>query len=200
METTTMAISLNLCLDIRAKKTGNREGTEFPIKITITKARSTAYLPTGIQVLPSQWKDRKVIGRKDKIQLNDFLDSQKTRIRHMINDGVERYREMTATEIKNDIARQLDGTDLEKHLFLPRFEKFAKSRKAIRTQEIYMVTAVKIKQLIPKSEKIKLDDIDLDWLENFRPYSGGTLGTKIQRLFSPVVPVLRHQHRRPHED
>lgn len=73
-----MAITTNLFLDARASK--GKEETEFPIKITITKSGSTAYLPTGIKVLPSQWKDRRIIGRKDKNTLNDFLDSLRVRV------------------------------------------------------------------------------------------------------------------------
>lgn len=194
-----MAISINVCLDLRAKRTGKNEESEYPIKITITKARSTAYLSTGIQVLPCQWKERKVTGRSDKSKLNDYLDSLKTRIRHIINEGVDKYKDMTATEIKNDIASILDGTDAKRHLFLPYFLKYANARNSKRTKEIYMVTYLKINKLIPKAEKIKLDDVDLDWLEHYdellieRGNNASTRSMDFRNIRAVIRDALKHR-------
>lgn len=175
-----MAISLTLYLDIRAAKrnaavaasTSENCGkvSEFPVKIAITKQSATAYLPTGIKIAPQHWKNRRVIGRKDKGRLNDFLDSFKSRVRNLILEGVEdgSYLDKTATEIKNDIAVKMHhGCPRTKSTpFFTVYDKFAESREKERTKEIYRVTGRKIRQLIPGSEKLTLEAIDLDWLEN----------------------------------
>ena len=162
-----MATTLNFCLDTRAVKGTPPGNVEFPIKLTITKNGSTAYLATGIKVLATCWKDRKVTGRQDKGRLNDSLDSLKNRVRTILNDNIDVYRDKSATEIKNDIARKLDGSDEQRELFLPYFESFANKRKSNRTKEIYLVTLSKIKALVPHAERLKLGDIDLDFLEDF---------------------------------
>jgi len=48
-----------------------------------------------------------VTGRKDKVRLNDYLDSFKSQVRNLVREGLEeeRYQFMSATEIKNDIGR-----------------------------------------------------------------------------------------------
>jgi site-specific recombinase XerD len=162
-----MAITLNYCLDTRAVKGTPPGNVEFPIKLTITKNGSTAYLATGIKVIPSCWKDRKVTGRKDKGQLNDFLDSFKSDVRHIINDNHEKYCEMTATAIKNNVAKVRGGEISLSPLFIPYLEDFAEQRTSERTREIYHATAHKIKILVKHSERLRLKDITLDWLENF---------------------------------
>ena len=167
-----MAITINLYLDNRFAKRGNQpEEQEYPIKVTITKDGTTAYLPTGLQVIPKQWKDRHVIGRKDKVRLNDYLDSFKSRIRFLIREGLEedRYQFMSATEIKNDISKRLGTGECSRRkapFFFSVYDKFAESRSSDRTKEIYRVTGRKIRQLLPTPERIRLDQIDLDWLEN----------------------------------
>ena len=165
-----MPISLNFYLDTRTTKSKEKE-IELPIKLGITQNRKTAYLSTGIKVLPSQWKDRKVTKRPDKARLNDFLESFKTRVRNMIYDGRDdgRYLNMTAREIKDDIAERLGngGAKAIKNCFLDAYDKFAEGRRSERTREIYRVTGRKIRELVPNSKKLSLDKINLEWLESF---------------------------------
>ena len=127
-----MAITLNYFLDARNKKDNGEK--EFPVKMTITRRGSTAYLATGITLRPENWKDRKVTGRKDKARLNDFLESLKNQVRHLINDNNDKYQTMNATEIKNDLCRILEkGGEEKKNLFIPYYKEFATKRKSKRT-------------------------------------------------------------------
>ena len=74
-----MPISTNLYLDTRFTKEQGKNA-EYPIKLSITQGGRTAYLPTGIFVSPLNWKDRRILGRKDKARLNDVLLSTDSRI------------------------------------------------------------------------------------------------------------------------
>ena len=171
-----MPISLNLYLDTRASR--NDEKTyEYPVKLAVSYKRRTAYIPTGINVLPAQWKNRKVTGRPDKARLNEYLESFRSRVRNMIYNGRDdvQYLNMTALEIKNDIIQRLNGDrasgrsheeDPTRNI-LAAFNRFAESRKSERTREIYRVTARKIKQLVPNPNRLLLQNIDLEWLECF---------------------------------
>ena len=195
-----MAISINLYLDCRfSKKDNQSEEQEFPIKVTITKDEATAYLSTGVKVFSDQWKDRRVIGRKDKARLNDYLDSFKSRVRNLVRDGLEdeRYLFMTATEIKNDISRRLgngEGRKTKSALFFSVYDKFAESRNAERTREIYRVTGRKVRQLLPCPERIRLDQIDIDWLENLDELlvTKGNNGTTRNIDFRNIRAVLKY--------
>ena len=195
-----MAISINLYLDCRfSKKDNQSEEQEFPIKVTITKDEATAYLSTGVKVFSDQWKDRHVIGRKDKARLNDYLDSFKSRVRNLVRDGIEdeRYLFMTATEIKNDISRRLgkgEGRKPKSALFFSVYDKFAESRNAERTREIYRVTGRKVRQLLPCPERIRLDQIDIDWLENLDELlvAKGNNGTTRNIDFRNIRAVLKY--------
>ena len=195
-----MAITVNLYLDNRfAKRTNQPEELEVPIKITITKDGATAYLPTGLKILPSQWKERHIIGRKDKARLNDYLDSFKSRVRVLIREGLEeeRYQFMCATEIKNDISRRMgkaEGGRRRSTLFFSVYDTFAETRTSERTKEIYRVTGRKIRQLLPRPERIRLDQIDLDWLENLDELLvlKGNNGTTRNIDFRNIRAVLRY--------
>ena len=200
-----MAISINLYLDNRfAKKIDRPEEQEFPIKVTITKDEATAYLPTGVKVLQTQWKDRRVTGRKDKARLNDYLDSLKSQVSHMIRIGLEeeRYQFMTATEVKNDISKRLGRESNDKKrsaLFLATYDEFAESRKSDRTKEIYRVTGRKIRQLLPSPERIRLDQIDLEWLEDLdellilRGNNGSTRSIDFRNIRAVIRHALKHK-------
>ena len=171
-----MPISLNFYLDTRLS-CNDEKAYEYPVKLAVSYKRKTAYIPTGIKVLPSQWKNKKVTGRPDKARLNDYLDSFKSRVRNMIYSGQDDalYLNMTALEIKNDIVQRLSGDsqfnrsyeDDPTRNILAAFSRFAESRKSERTREIYRVTARKIKLLIPNPNRLLLQNIDLDWLECF---------------------------------
>lgn len=167
-----MAISINLYLDERsAKKVDRIEDPEYQVKVTITKDRATAYLPTGIKISPRHWKGRRVVIRKDSASMNVYLDSLKSQVCNLIIRGIEedRYQFMTVTEIKNDVSKRLgkgDACRSNSALFFAVYDKFAENRNSERTKEIYRVTGRKIRQLIPCPEKLRIDQIDLDWLEN----------------------------------
>lgn len=165
-----MPISTNLYLDTRFTKEQGKNA-EYPIKLSITKGGRTAYLPTGIFVSPLNWKDRRIIGRKDKARLNDFLLSFQSRARDIINEGrlQGRYIDCDATDVKNDVAEQM-GKEPKRSAsvhFMDIFDRFAETRKTERTKEIYRVTGRKIRQLFPMAERIAITAIDWEWLEDF---------------------------------
>lgn len=195
-----MAISINLYLDQRfANQVVHPEEQEFPVKVTITKDGATAYLPTGVRILPHHWKDRHVTGRKDKVRLNDYLDSFKSQVRNLVREGLEedRYQFMSATEIKNDIGRRLgkgEGKKSRSALFFSVYDKYAESRSSSRTKEIYRVTGRKIRLLLPCPERIRLDQIDLDWLENLDELlvAKGNSATTRSIDFRNIRAVLRY--------
>ena len=189
-----MAITVKTYLDARNKS----EDGAFPIKISINKNRKAAYLSTGIRVLPDEWNGYEVIKRRDRVRLNDFLDALKLRVRNMVYDGRDagRFIGMTAVEIKDALAREINGEREEDATpsFLSVYDKFAETRQSERTKEIYRVTGRKIRNLIPRAEKIKIVDVDLDWLEAFDEMliAKGNNGSTRNIDFRNIRAVLKH--------
>lgn len=178
-----MPISINYYLDTRAEKKQHssiqerqresQEGNDavFPIKLTITKSSRTAYLSTGIFVRKDQWKNKRIIGRSDKVQLNHFLDNYLFNARSIVQDGrmSGRFVDWSATEIKNEIARLMENGEINESepTLYDAFKAFSSKRPSERTREIYQVTWRKISLLYPFAERITLKSITLAWLEDF---------------------------------
>lgn len=189
-----MAITLKIYLDARNK---SQDGA-FPIKISINKNRKAAYIATGIRVRPDEWNGHEVVKRRDRVQLNDYLDSLRLKLRDIVYDGRDagRFIGMSAVEIKNELAREING-EPEKDTtpsFLSVYDKFAESRQADRTKEIYRVTARKIRALVPKADRVKITDVDLDWLEAFDEMliAKGNNGSTRNIDFRNIRAVLKH--------
>ena len=195
-----MAITLSFYLDSRAaKKQTSSDNAEYPVKLSITKDRKTAYIPTGILVQSNQWSAGKIVKRADKHKLNDFLDSFKSHIRNILYDarGFADLQSMTASEIKAYVSDILAGKDPlapKQPLFMELFDAFAESRKSERTKEIYRVTGRKIRKIIPKADKLTADQITLDWLDflNDELEDLGNNSTTRNLDFRNIRAVCRH--------
>lgn len=199
-----MAITLKIYLDARNKS----DDGAFPLKISINKNRKAAYIATGIRVRPDEWNGHEVVKRRDRVQLNDYLDSLRLKLRDIVYDGRDagRFIGMTAVEIKNVLAREING-EPEKDTtpsFLSVYNKFADARPSERTREIYRVTGRKIRTLVPKAERVKITDVDLDWLEAFDEMlvAKGNNGSTRNIDFRNIRAVLKYakKHKMTAED
>lgn len=102
-------ITTRLYLDTRA----SGPGRPAPIKVSITKRSETAYLPTGVKVLPEQWDkaNQRIIKHPDAKTLNNFL----TRFRLAVDDQVRdmvlsgRAATMPITDVKKEVAAAFEG-------------------------------------------------------------------------------------------
>lgn len=203
-----MAISVNLYHDTRSAKGGSARtcrdsAQEYAIKIALTKDSSTTYLPTGVKVRAGHWRNRQVVGRPDKMTLNTSLEKQKADVMAIIRDNrvACRYADMSVSEIKKDILKRLAGVKVEVKmpLFLKLFDSFAEKRRSERTKEIYRASARKIRKLIPDSELLTVDDITLDWLEEYedtlisRGNNPATRSIEFRNIRAVVKYALKHK-------
>lgn len=162
-----MAITVHIYLDKRAVK----QGCEAPLKIGINRHSSSAYISLGKKILPSQWdaKKERIKNRADKNLLQSYIDHQKNVVSNLVLDLTKKgeLTQLTATQIKNKIISILDPAPKPKNSFFSRFISYADSRQAIRTREIYHVTARKMKQYDPNVESKSFEEITKDWLLGF---------------------------------
>lgn len=162
-----MAITVHIYLDKRAVKQGN----EAPLKIGINKQSSSAYIPLGKKILPSQWdaKKERIKNRADKVFLQSYIDSQKNIVSNLILDLIKKgeLTKLTATQIKNKILSILEPATTGSNCFYTRFMSYADSRPAKHTKEIYYVTMRKMQQYDSNLKSRTFEDITKDWLTGF---------------------------------
>lgn len=139
-----------------------------PLKISISKHSSTAYISTGIKVLPSQWdrKAEKVKDHPDKHHLNTYISNRRSEVQKIIMQfSIEgKLRNMTATQIKNIVQEQLEPTGESVTLY-SYFKSFALSRNAERTQQIYLETLRRITEYDSMATTMRLEDVTKKWLD-----------------------------------
>jgi len=160
---------VKLILDTRSKK---KDGT-YPIKIRLSHKTKSYYDNTGVSVTKSEWDEEEgeIIGSLPiKKQMNLKLKRHLMQLQVALLE-VETTRHisyMSPEELMNCIKQQA-GWEIavKRNLFVPRFEEFVSSKKAIETQKRYRLTLSYIKQYDERWDTLTFEDITLNWLESF---------------------------------
>lgn len=171
-------IKTSYYLDCRYKRVDNR----YPLKLVLYDGKQRISIPVNISLKKEDWDQKKqeVVSGTSRIQLNTFLKEYKITIDSIkIQLGrLGAFKGLTLLEIKNRILKELSARNGDEpkeekpkedpNLFVKRFEKYANSRPAERTREIYKATLDRIKSYIPLEwEKLKFEDINIRWLKDF---------------------------------
>lgn len=168
-------MTTRLYLDTR----GLTPDKEAPIKVSLNAFGSSAYIGTGIRVLPDQWdrKGGKVIKHPLKTRLNLELSSRKLAIDNAINELTEegRLHGLKVSEIKDLVEERLDPGRKERPvLLMERFDAWTAAKTKTGTRVSYEMTAKKIRGYDPKAERLKFDDISRQWLVGFDAWMART--------------------------
>lgn len=154
-------------LDRRHKEAGKPQ----PLKLCITKKGVAAYIPLGISVLPSQWNSvtQKVTDHPNKRTINAYLENRKTEIDNLIMSltASGKLAGLTAVQIKNIVSERIDPDSERADLFASRFERFALSRTAARTRDLYAGTLKKLREFDSSLQTLTFDMITKEWLGRF---------------------------------
>lgn len=158
--------TVHLYLDKRTLR-----GSEAQVKIGINKRGSSAYIPLGQWILPSQWDSvrERVKDHPNKAKINAFIENRKSTVTNIMmrltEDGC--LINLTASQVKNKIMSVLDPKSDEPNSFMRRMEKYASSRQAERTREIYKGTIKRIIDYDSKARSLTFEDINKEWLDGF---------------------------------
>lgn len=142
------------------------------LQISVYYNNQTIFIPTGIRLSPSQWKNNTVVGRADSSELNAAISKKKADIdmrlallsTSALYDGGIVY---TARELKallageNKIKKETDRQTIDEV-----FSEFLRQDKANGSKEIYKSTWKKV-QLFSKGKSPYMDTIDYRWLVDF---------------------------------
>lgn len=171
-------ISTKLYLDCRNIKGDNDK--KAPIKLVITRRRTSALISTGIYVKPDQWDAKKlvVINHPNEKRLNLHLSKFVIRIDNILIEMEEKGLSagMTGQNIKEYVMSLIsaDDTTDDKGLFIPYLETFIEKKDKQRTKDIYIQTLKRIKEFSPKYNELTFDDIDKEWLDKFNRFLSKT--------------------------
>lgn len=156
--------SVNIYFDRRTLKDGKAQ-----VKISVSRNGSTAYIPTGVWLLPDQWRRGKVTGVPAKRSLQAHIDSLKARVEGMMAEMrmTGRMAGMDATAIKNRIMRELEPPEDEGRSPYGRMVRYARGCRARRTREMYLLTAKRMREYDPDIGRKAFEDIGKEWLSDF---------------------------------
>lgn len=160
-------VTIKLYLDTRY----STDGSPTPLKVVFTHKRTTALLPLGVKLLPSQWDAKKqcVINHPQKEQINAFLLERRATISNilmrMTSEG--ELLGLSVTEVKNKVMEELSPKSDKSILFLYRFEKYILQCKAERTKDIYQSTLSKVCAFDSNASSLRFEDISKEWLRRF---------------------------------
>lgn len=173
-------VTTSLYLD---RRTVRADGTSA-LKVSIVKNRKTAYVPTGVNLLPHQWDagNRRVVKHALERRLNVLISSIKLRVDTYIieQEIVGRIASMTARDIKRGYLGE-DESERVCRTLEECMEEFA-GRKSDSTRGVYMQTLRRLRAYRGDGGRaVRLDDVDVDWLGRFEEFLARTAPSKNAR-------------------
>ncbi len=165
-------MNARLFLDSRAAK------GEAPIKIAIAHNEKTAYIQTGVKVLPSQWdrKAQSVIKHENRKELNVFLRSRLSLVeREMLKlQELGKTGGKSATEIKDMVVCSIDpekrARKEKENTFLARMERYKSLQTKSKTISTFDWTIKWLSSFDNGIEKRSFEDISVDYIKEFLAY------------------------------
>ncbi len=158
--------TVHIYLDKRSMR-----GSEAQLKIGINKKGSSAYIPLGQWILPTQWDAvrERVKDHPNKVAINSYIDTRKTEVGNVLMrlTAEGELAKLSATQIKNKLVGIMEPKEFEPDSFYHRMEKFGSTREGQRTREIYAVTLKRILEYDSKAKTLSFNDITKEWLEGF---------------------------------
>lgn len=168
-------------LDTRSTKRGEKA----PLKIAINKHGRTAFFPTNIKLLSTQWdaKRQKILEHPNKQRLNSFLEIRKVQVDEAIRELTVKGNivGLSATQVKNKVVEYLDPQRKKINSFVERFKVYIERCNTKSTKEKYKLTLDRIKLYDKNSSDLMFEDITKDWLVGFETFLSNFCKSKNSR-------------------
>lgn len=173
-------ITTSFYLDSRRAK-ANRL---FPLKIVLSKRGKRAMIPTGIDLLPSQWENGQIVNHPNKTVLQAYITNKKASIEKTIIEFTltGKIVGLEISEIAKLVQEQLDPELLlkkqkeesEKRNFCKHYYQYYSDIENAGTQKLYSWTLSKIYEYCGlkniNTESLEFENINKKWLEDFEKY------------------------------
>lgn len=189
---TTMATT-HFYLDLRTKASDGKGS----VVIALSHNRTTTTIRTGVRLAPEEFKEQKVVGRKDAKLLNTKLQKQKAELDEKIAmlSLTDEFESMTAPDIKLALVKApvvVKRIPTVEEVFAEYLEGGILKE---GTKGIYNITLQKI--LSYDGRRLRIKDIDLKWLRGFDKFLSRTQGANGKAIYlralRAVCNYARHQ-------
>lgn len=165
-------------ISVRLDKRRARNDGSFPLKVAVSRAGRTTYIPLNIYLREEEWdaSRQEIVKRQDRRMLNvmvqDRLSAFNSELLRLQMAGS--LRQLTDGELikrlTGDVAE--NGPVRLSHFF----DRFVASIPNRRTRELYEATWSKIERFCGNGAKdLTFDDITVSWLRAFEADMAGTL-------------------------
>lgn len=174
-----------LRLKLDARKVSKSE--KYPLVILITQGSTSAHLPTGIRLQPSQWDDSrrdgaKIIAHPQAAVLNRIASSKLAEATiQAAQIPMGKARSMSAAQIKTLISRT-DEEEVRPIIYVgDYFRKFAQAKEKQNTRESFDYTLKKLDEYCDV-DKLQFVDITIPFLKDWVQQMSATCGVNTRAI------------------
>ena len=189
----------------------NRKGMT-KVMVSVAHNKSVAQLTTGVEVFPDEWKDGRVMGRKDEKQLNGIIQSyysimQSNLASLRLSTDISR---LSATELRDMLSPHYDAEaarekKARRNSFVSVYDEYNQTHANSKTRDMYDRTMKAMREFDAELDKRTFDDIDGAWLNRFKSSRSGRESpntitmhlTHIRAVFNYAIYDLEITHSYP---
>lgn len=162
--------------------------------ITLYHNTRMIYLPLGIRLKPSEWKNDTVVNRPDSKELNEFITAKKARIDLRLiglhlNNPIE-LSCMRALELRNYLLTGDKKQDAQDRTIESVFNEAIRRQMAEGSRKIYNATKDKVLSFAGQHAKIR--DIDYKWLVDFDTFMAQTQSVNGRAIYMRHLKAVCH--------
>lgn len=159
--------TIRLYLDTRCKRA---DGT-YPIRLAFNHHSGTAFVSLNQYVKKDEWDKRvgRVRKRPDKDFINDYLLDRVSFYNRMLMKVLsdeDFHGNITATELRDRVLEAANPHDKKVSLF-DMFERYKAKDMSKGTRNNYTYTWNSIERFTKNAKRIKVDDINREWLDQY---------------------------------
>ena len=157
-------------VSIKLDKRRRLNSGKFPLKFKVARKDSAIYIPTGYELKEDEWdaKNEKVKGlpehRVINMKLMKRLSLLNDKIVQLQEEGKLRY--FSNKKLSLYLSNDEDEQEYKNHLFKTQMDAFIATKDNEGTKLVYTTTASKISNYCDY-ESLRLEDIDIEWLDGF---------------------------------
>lgn len=174
-------MKLKFYLDTRAVE----KGSPAPLKLSFTHNSRSALLPLGITLTEKQFnpKTERVENHKSKTFYNAFITQRRLDVENIILElnKARKLSSMSATDLKNYIARKLRNDDPNESTLQSVFSRFIDTKTNTSTKSLYSLTLHHLQTFCRDFDKLRFEDVNTQFLKDFDNYMQKTSPCKNSR-------------------
>ncbi len=158
---------------IKLDKRRRLKNGKFPLKYKIARKDSALYIATGYELEEKEWDatNEKVKNIPTRNAINLKLGKRLIELNDKIQElqAKGKLRLLSNKKLMSILTNEESDNDIKEHLFITQYEHFIKTKDNPGTVRVYS-SVIKVIERYCDIKTLMLEDIDLDWIDNFVHY------------------------------